>query len=322
MQRNLSIDLVKIIAMFMVLALHVILFKERIPWTIYKSWNSGISTIAIPLFFMVSGYLLVDKPFDYSYSFRKIRGILFFIFKTTTIFVVIEWLFFNDINMFQLIRSYYLWVFQRGIMWQYWYFAAMIIIYSVLPFLGKVIRSNYHLHVIICLVVISFIFFLLNIFYDFERFHVRQTFRIWYWLMYFFVGAYIKKHKKLFSYIKWIHVLMAIIFMLVYVYFVEIPYDEYSFGSIICMVYAIIVFSACLNTKIKYRKTIHELSTLFLPVYAIHPFVISKMGFLNPYVDYSPEVKLFVVIFLIFSINIFLAYIIMKIPYVKNIFKM
>lgn len=322
MKRNLSIDLVKIIAMFMVLALHIVLCKEMVPRSIFKSWNSGVAGIAIPLFFMVSGFLMSQKPSDFKYSFKKIKAILWFVFKTTTLFVVLNWLFAPERYPFHLFRSYYAWITQKGIMWQYWYFAAMIIIYALLPFLGKIINSKYHLPVIICLVAISFIFFLLNIFYDFERLYIRQTFRIWYWFMYFLVGAYIRNHQEKFNGITWKHVIYAVMFMLVYVYYVEIPYDEYSFGSIICMIYAVIVFSACLNTKIVKGRVIQELSSLFLPVYAIHPFVISKLSFLDPYFDFSPSVKFFVVLALVIGVNVPLAYLLMKIPYVKEIFKM
>ena len=306
----------------MVLALHIVLCKEMVPRSIFKSWNSGIAGIAIPLFFMVSGFLMSQKPSDYSYSIKKIRAILLFVFKTTTLFVIIEWLFCSESNPFYLLRSYYAWITQNGIMWQYWYFAAMIFIYASLSFLGKIIRSKYLLPTIIGLIIVSFVFFLLNIFYDFERIHVRQTFRIWYWLMYFLTGAYIRDHQNKFRKIGWWHVLGMVIFMMVYVYYVEIPYDEYGFGSIICMIYAVVVFSACLNTKIKNERIIQELSSLFLPVYAIHPFVIGKLTYLEPYLRFSPAIQFYVVLALIFVINIALAFVLMKIPYVRDIFKM
>lgn len=306
----------------MVLALHIVLFKGNIPLSIFRSWNCGLATIAIPLFFMVSGYLLSHKPFDYRYSLKKIKSIILFILKTTTLFVFIETLFFSEGQVLQLLRSYYSWIMQRGIMWQYWYFAAMIIIYLLLPFLGKIIQSRYHLHVVFCLICISFVFFLLNIYCDFERIYIRQTFRIWYWLMYFLVGAYIRNHYNFFSWITWRHAFCAVVLMMVYVYYVEIPYDEYSFGSIICMIYAIVVFSACLNTKITKGKIIQELSSLFLPVYAIHPYIISKLGFLDSYIDFSPSVKYFAVLGIVMIVNVPLAYLLMKIPYVKEIFKM
>ena len=174
MQRNLSIDLVKIIAMFMVLALHMVLCKDVYPQSIIKSWNCGIANVAIPLFFMVSGFLMSNKPLDVNYSLVKIKKILFFVFKTTTLFIVLEWLFFSDGHLLQLMRSYYTWIMQRGIMWQYWYFAAMIILYALLPYIGRVFGTKYHLPIIIILVVICSIIFFLNIFYEFEQKYVRQ----------------------------------------------------------------------------------------------------------------------------------------------------
>lgn len=322
MQRNLSIDLVKIIAMFMVLALHMVLCKDVYPQSIIKSWNCGIANVAIPLFFMVSGFLMSNKPLDVNYSLVKIKKILFFVFKTTTLFIVLEWLFFSDGHLLQLMRSYYTWIMQRGIMWQYWYFAAMIILYALLPYIGRVFGTKYHLPIIIILVVICSIIFFLNIFYEFEQKYVRQSFRIWYWLLYFLMGAYISNHQNLFKKIGWRHVLAIFVFMLIYVYIVEIPYDEYSFGSIVCIVYAVIVFSACLSTTIKNERIIKELSSLFLPVYSIHPYVISKMRLFEPYLDYSPFVQYVVGMILVVGINISLAFILMRIPYVKDIFKM
>lgn len=54
-QRNLSIDLIKVIAMFAVIGLHTSKASEdwRIANIIYET-----DVVAIPLFFMVSGYLL------------------------------------------------------------------------------------------------------------------------------------------------------------------------------------------------------------------------------------------------------------------------
>lgn len=320
MDRNLSIDLVKVIAMFMVMALHIILCKIVQPSLVF-SWNSGLASIAIPLFFMVSGFLLSGKEGNVSYSVRKIKGILRFVFITITFIALVNILLLPHVTILDGIKSYYAWFYQKGLVWQYWYFGAMIIIYAFLPILLKIIHSRW-LHIaILTLVAIGFVMFLLNIFYGFERHYIRQTFRVWYWFMYFFVGAYINLHQQHFRKIGWWHVLGMVVFMMVYVYYVEIPYDEYGFGSIICMIYAVIVFSACLNTEIKHGKVIRELSKLFLPVYAIHPFIISRMECLSPYLQFSPEVQYFVVLALDFIVNITLAYFLMKIPYAKDVFK-
>ncbi|MBO4315383.1 MAG: acyltransferase family protein [Prevotella sp.] len=320
MDRNLSIDLVKVIAMFMVMALHVFLC-HIVQQSLVFSWNYGIASIAIPLFFMVSGFLLCRKDGQISYSVRKIKGILKFVFITITFIVLLNIILPPHVSLVDGLKSYYAWFYQKGLVWQYWYFGAMIILYALLPLLLKIIHSRWLPYVILALVAIGFVMFLLNIFYEFEKHYIRQTFRLWYWLMYFFVGAYIRLHQQYFSKIGWWHVLGVVVFMLVYVYYVEIPYDEYAFGSIICMIYAVTVFSACLNTKIKHGKVIQELSRFFLPVYAMHPFVISRLEPLSPYFQFTPAVQYFVVLIIIFIVNIALAFVLMRIPYVKDIFK-
>ena len=321
MQRNLSIDLVKIIAMFMVLMLHIGLLKP--PNTTFYRCTHGIACIAIPLFFMVSGYLLSNKKPDYNYSIKKIGKVLLFIFKTTTLFLIIEYVFFYG-NLMLLLRSYFNWVNQHGIMWHYWYFASMIFIYVSLPVLLKIIHSEFFRFSLIILVVISLCFFILDLFYNFERENIRQTYRIWYWLMYFFLGAYINFNQTKFKIITWKFALCAcFIYTIFQVSMVSyITANEYYFGSILCMLYAITVFVACLNTKIKNITLIHELSSLFLPVYAIHPYIISKLLYLVPYLHFSSIVYYFVLLSLVVGINISLAYLLMKIPYVKDIFKM
>lgn len=70
--RNQNIDLIKIVAMFMVLALHLHVYmpiRQSVPDYIY-----GLCGIAIPLFFMVSGFLMCDKPSDFQYVKRKWGG--------------------------------------------------------------------------------------------------------------------------------------------------------------------------------------------------------------------------------------------------------
>ena len=58
-----SLDLVKIVAMLMVLMLHVNVFKD---WSRTGSTGAyyALAGIAIPLFFMTSGYLMANKAAD------------------------------------------------------------------------------------------------------------------------------------------------------------------------------------------------------------------------------------------------------------------
>ncbi|HAV91171.1 MAG TPA: hypothetical protein DCW44_07860 [Eubacterium sp.] len=320
MKRNLSIDLIKTIAMIMVLGLHIFLTKQISPSFILKC-NYGYNCIGVPLFFMVSGYLLIQKNLTFKYSINKIKGILKFVLLTITIILIVDFLLYGTFSY----RDYYKWIIQRGHMWQYWYFASMIIIYFLLPLLQKIIRSEYLLPVFILLVIICFVFFLLNSFFQFEKKYVAQSFRVWYWLLYFVLGAIIKQYQYKLKWIRWIHAMfMCVIYTIFQISgFIKAGGNEYFFGSFICMLYAISVFCACLNINIKKSTFISTMSSLFLPVYAVHPIimgrVISKMDFLSA-IDNS-FIQYFVIYIISAAITITFSYFLMKIPYIKNIFQ-
>ena len=76
-ERNQSVDLVKIIAMMGVMALHTCLGRTDSLSGFVLSRSFGLS---IPLFFMVSGYLMQGRKIDWRYSVRKVVGILRFTF--------------------------------------------------------------------------------------------------------------------------------------------------------------------------------------------------------------------------------------------------
>lgn len=320
MKRNLSIDLIKTIAMFMILGLHIHLTKQIAPSFILRC-NYGYNCIAVPLFFMVSGYLLSQKDLSFAYSVKKITGILKFVFLTITIILLKDYIIHGTFNY----KDYFSWIIQRGNMWQYWYFASMIIIYFLSPLLQKIIRSKYLFPVFLFLVVICFSFFILNSMFQFEKRYVTQSLRLWYWLLYFLLGAIINIYLIKLKGIKWYH---AIFMCLIYTTFqisglFHAGGNEYYFGSIICMFYAITVFCACLNINIEKSTFISTMSSLFLPVYAVHPIimgsVISKMSLLstidNSFVQY-------IVVYIVSAVIIITtSYILMKIPFVKDIFK-
>ena len=78
-ERNIGIDVVKIIAMIMVVGLHVQFGGGLAPSELLKL-QYGIGLCAIPLFFMVSGFLMQEKMPDHKYAWHKIYSILKYVF--------------------------------------------------------------------------------------------------------------------------------------------------------------------------------------------------------------------------------------------------
>lgn len=314
MARNQSIDLIKIIAMIMVVRMHIGInpnLAQFAPW----GFIHGLLSPAIPLFFMVSGYLMQCKTPDYKYVMRKIGGILRYVY----IIVPFSCLLTGLVEHHPRIHSLYLWFFFSGNMWHFWFFGAMILLYLLSPYVCRLMagtKDNLALGImaLICTIVV-----ILNVYYQFEQRYVLITFRLWTWLFFFMLGAHIKQYGSN-QYINWLWVIVLMGNAAIFINAKLTPLFDYVYGSFICAAYAYGIFCACLNSKIKNSKFITELSTLFLPVYTIHPFVIQLYGKyidFNMYQQWSGTICFVIVLFFTIAIS----YILVKTPYVKNIFK-
>ena len=110
--------------MLMVLMLHVNVFKD---WSGTGNTEAyyALAGIAIPLFFMTSGYLMANKQTDWKYAARKIWGILRFTLIICLTIYAIDYVTYGKAH-FQFPECYI----QRGGLAVFWYFGAMIIIYA------------------------------------------------------------------------------------------------------------------------------------------------------------------------------------------------
>ena len=145
--RNLSIDLIKIIAMFGVMCLHTT-YSYKIPGQfcfadlLYES-----AVVSIPLFFMVSGYLLIGREMvDYKYSFRKIIGIIRFVSIIVFAFWLARSVYHLQFDFIELLKSLVYPYIQRGQFYAFWYFGAMIILYLLYPVINVFYKSHKHMY--------------------------------------------------------------------------------------------------------------------------------------------------------------------------------
>lgn len=145
--------------------------------------------------------------------------------------------------------------------------------------------------------------------------------------MFFLLGGYIRKNSNKFAFIKWkTAIVMCIVYSLFYCLLQKTGiyneiHDEYFFGSIICMLYAISVFCACINTKIEKSKVITKLSSMFLPVYAFHLTIMLWISRINLIETLTPVLQYIVALLFSYIINISISYVLVKTPYIKDIFK-
>lgn len=316
--RNLSIDLIKIIAMLGVISLHCNMDRldNMVAFVI-----SRIAGISIPLFFMVSGYLLLEKGGDWRYSLRKIFGIIKFVFLCSLVFSILYVIVHQQFNINVVgifLRSFI----QKGPLWMFWYFGAMCLLYLLLPILKWADNrwDYFYPKLFVCLLCFDFIVFILT-FSSHWEYNVIQSFRIWNWLTYFSLGLIIHKYQLHIPVNVFVVLISAIIFV-AFVYFTRDYIDgiEYFFTAPLCMIYAALFFVKIHSLRIQTSIIVKKLSPLFLPVYTIHYFVIKGfrnhitseyLGIWTPLFDYLT----------IAAITLLSCYLIMQVPLAKRFFR-
>ena len=315
--RNQSIDLIKILAMFGVIGLHV--FIEYIDYPIVQIADNHIPIISIPLFFMVSGYLMTSKgTLEWNYVFKKIKNIFLFVTTISLSYYLLKFLVYNQKpSVFFLFQPYI----QRGDLSKFWYFGAMMPIYLMAPYLVRIVKSKYLVSIIFIGALLLNGVFLLDFFYGFEL-HVIQSFRLYTFAFYFIVGGGISVHNwKSKIWLSLFALLLLELFVLITRYFYsgnDFFKVSFFYPSICCIIASFLVFTYCNSLSINNSKVIACLSKLFLPVYTIHPLLIY---YFRPF-DWAFFNGLGVVIeFLIVSLlSVLFSYLLMKVKLLSRIF--
>ena len=164
--RNLSVDLVKIVAMVGVMSLHsmkqyAIPDQFGLADVLYKT-----AVVSMPLFFMVSGYLLIGREqVCYCYSFRKIWGIVRFVSTIVILYWIVRSVYHFRFDFMDLARSLLRPYFQKGPFGIFWYFGSMIILYLFYPLMNSLYhkRRNLYLGVMIAMLMVCYTLFIGNL---------------------------------------------------------------------------------------------------------------------------------------------------------------
>ena len=139
-KRNISIDLVKVVAMMCVMILHIP-FMWRADDNLLAFTMSRSAGMAIPLFFMVSGFLLFGRKPDFRYSIKKIIGIIKFVVIISLTWTIGVCILKQQVNWHDILSAFYGPFIQEGILGVFWYLGAMCLIYAALPIINRYINN-------------------------------------------------------------------------------------------------------------------------------------------------------------------------------------
>lgn len=164
-----------------------------------------------------------------------------------------------------------------------------------------------------------------NIVCDFEMSMVPGPFRLWNWLFYFLLGAYVCKYPEKFRWLKWYYVIPTALLYIALFQCLQLNTNQSYYSSPLCMFFTLCVFCTIHHTPVQGNKFLSLLSNSFLPVYTFHTFIglaLCKVGLFNPLEQWLPT-SLAYCVELVVTISVCFAFaiIFMRIPYVKRIFK-
>lgn len=323
-ERNANLDLIKCIACIAVVGLHAVGMNN---YTIYYFCDFGV-----PLFFMVNGYLLLSHDeAGYSYAFRKIFHIIKAVFLWNLLIAIPVFLFRQKLtNPFTLTLNSLL---QKGYLWHFWFFGALILIYLFLPILHRLIKANDKRHKIICFALMS-ICLAINILsmskgYPLHMF-VPQPFRLWTWLFYFLTGGLFsvllfKEHRLSLP----VHGFLVLLFAIfndfaekkIGLYLISSRLAEYFYDDISSIFLHILLFTFLMRIPLKEKvaRQISSFSNLTMGIFIVHPILLTALQTL-----YLPSGTGTVLLFWmgLTLISFLITYVMSKIPIIRELVKL
>lgn len=324
MKRNLQIDFLKNLACLGVVALHIF-NPSKCSNIIYY-----VCVAAIPIFFMVNGFLILNKKeITYKYVLKKIINMVVIILIWNILLflqqIIVQHNVINPIK--ETIRN----LVQRGTFFQFWFLGSLIMIYIFLPIIHKILNRSekvYKFVIVLCL-MICFTIDIINIIFGLmgkEIFTAKiiQTFRLWTWITYFIIGGYIGKYKKEIKSTKKDKIIFFIVMIITLGY--QLFISKYVFNNwrvenfydnIIIMMYIILLWKIVYSIKIEKISGVIDINVKnIMGIYIVHPLIINAVGSLYNYNNILINIMVYIFVLII---CILVSTLINKIPKLNRI---
>ncbi|MBR2050395.1 MAG: acyltransferase family protein [Rikenellaceae bacterium] len=278
-QRQVNIELLRIVAMFMVVVLHCNAFnlKNTDPLTLnwFAVWLlENLSIVAVNCYLLISGYFLITSEFRWKKLFSIWLQVIFYSIG----FYVVIGLIYGWESFITLIYSIFP-VSTRS----YWFATTYLVLYALSPFLNIAIKAMSKLQMQCSILVLIIIFCIWpSVVYPYVQVTIDPSHGhgiIWFVVLYA-IAAYLrlynprKRYSKLYllGYLFITAVAMLLLFLNQIVYFPWIDVLLY-YNSMGVFFSSLLLFEFFLTVKInniKVNKIVPIISSLTFGVYLIH----------------------------------------------------
>ena len=328
-EREYSFDVLRVIAMIMVIIIHVsnvytrsFNFIDSNSYLVSLIYNT-ISRVSVPIFFMISGALLLDRKFEFNKYKKRILKIILLIIVWDIIYLIWEYLFLGVTynKLYKLLIEAY-----RA---HLWFLYIIVVMYIVQPIIKKIL-DNINKTLKISLLILWLLLSTISMYNS----TIANVFTIFSNMGFFILGKYMYKYLIKLDINKNKKYIIIMLFILILSYSISI-YLNYTASLKFNMFYNLffayrtpfIIIATFIIFKLVYLLT-HEknpnttiilLSNLSLGVYLIHGVFLDIT---TKYIDYKnvipiigiPSFTLFILI-----CSIITVYIIKKIKIINKI---
>ena len=286
-KRNYGIDLLRLVSMYMVVALHVlgcggiIDTCDKFSANYYASWlMETASYCSVNIFAMITGYVMVNSKFNYFKIIPLWMTVSFYGAITLLLFRFVPYLH----QLYAVCKLDFLKAtFMPATTHQYWYFTSYFCMFFFIPFINRCIFSlSKKDFKILCITIIVLFSIISPLFTQGgDPFRLGYGYCQWWLICMYFIGAYLKLHpieisksRCLLIYViatlcAWFigHVLMSIF---------GSNYEPYWFVDytsvfiVISSIALLLLFSQLDITRTRAQKAISFFSPLAFSVYLIH----------------------------------------------------
>lgn len=340
-ERNLAIDLLRIISMLMIIMLHLYTYSNINDYTEMFSIEYVISSIMKSICIVSVNCYVLTSGFFYDKNHLKLKKVLNIIFETLFYSIIIYFLllFMNQINF--SVKDL-LYVFLPTLTREYWFVTTFLGLYLLSPILNSIIDKLTNKE-LTYMVLIGFLLFV--IYYNFFFFTDNLNFGgatgiVWFVYLYV-VGAYFKKYVRkknikqsisAFLIILLLALLSKAFFIGLYlltnknIFLIGAPVFDSVYNSIFGFLTSIFFFNIFSNLKLKIKSNfVYRVFSLFssstLAVYLIHDNNYLR-GILWNSINFKFS-NVFEYMFLIFLIPVLIYIIASVIDFIrKNVFSL
>ena len=285
MERNGNIDFLRTFACFGVVAVHTINGSLHI----INNMISLLTNICIPLFFLMSGYLMFQKEhISYNYVLKKCVRMLITCFLWELLYSIAAFLYYHEFRNF--IYSFLMDFVQKGLFFHFWFFGSLILLYLLAPVIRKLEKKSSALFMalVVGLITVCVVIDILQMAFRTKFVSVvPQSLRLWLWVAYFSLGGLFATKKKIVECFckkhKWTIALTSMVIVWGWLFLAgkyiwgAVYMDEYYYGALPIIVATCGIFGSGMYFRIPnwLNKGIKMVTPCTMGIYIIHPFVLS-----------------------------------------------